>query len=209
MENIDGIIFDLDGTLWSSVEACCGAWNEVLSEHDGIDKKLTKEELAGCMGLQIPDIGKRLFPDISNEYRMQLMNECCNREQTYLAIHGGKLFPNVEDTLKKLSEKYKLFLVSNCQDGYIQCFFKAHGLGKYFTDIECSGKTGLSKGENNKLIMKRNNIKKAIYVGDAFVDEESAEVAEIPFIYARYGFGQVKKYDYVIDKFEDLIKILC
>ena len=207
MKDIEGIIFDLDGTLWSAVEACCGAWDEVLSEHKDIKRRITVKDMEGCMGLQIPDIGKKLFPELSYEYRMQLMNECCSREQSYLTIHGGKLFPKVEDTLKKLAEKYKLFVVSNCQDGYIECFFKAHGLGKYFADIECSGKTGLSKGENNKLIMKRNNIKNAVYVGDAFVDEESADVAEIPFVYARYGFGSVTKYDYVIDKFEDLLKI--
>lgn len=207
MKDIEGIIFDLDGTLWSAVEGCVGAWNEVLSEHNDIDKKLTEEELAGCMGLQIPDIGKKLFPELSSEYRMQIMNECCSREQVYLGIHGGKVFPNVEDTLKKLKEKYKLFLVSNCQDGYIQCFFKAHGLGKYFTDIECSGVTGMSKGENNKLIMKRNNINTAVYVGDTIKDKESADVAGIPFIFARYGFGQVDEYDYVIDEFEDLLKI--
>ena len=54
---------------------------------------------------------------------------------------------------------YKLFIVSNCQDGYIECFFKAHKLDKYFTDYECPGRTGLSKGENNKLIIERNNLK--------------------------------------------------
>ena len=78
---------------------------------------------------------------------------------------------------------------------------------KYFTDIEWSGVTGMSKGENNKLIMKRNNINTAVYVGDTIKDKESADVAGIPFIFARYGFGQVDEYDYVIDEFEDLLKI--
>lgn len=38
-------------------------------------------------------------------------------------------------------------------------FFKAHKLDKYFTDYECPGRTGLSKGENNKLVIERNNLK--------------------------------------------------
>ena len=110
-------------------------------------------------------------------------------------------------SIKKLSKKYKLFIVSNCQDGYIQCFFKAHKLEKYFIDIECSGVTGLSKGENNKLIIERNHLKNPVYVGDTAGDRESAIVANIPFVYARYGFGNVDDYDYVIDNFEEILSL--
>lgn len=85
------------------------------------------------------------------------------------------------------------------------CFFKAHKLDKYFDDFECSGVTGLSKGENNKIIMERNKLKSPIYVGDTAGDAESAKAAEIPFVYARYGFGNVEKYDYVIDSFEEIL----
>ena len=117
------------------------------------------------------------------------------------------LYAKVEETLKELSKKYKLFVVSNCQDGYIECFFKAHKLDKYFTDYECPGRTGLSKGENNKLVIERNNLKKPVYVGDTEGDAESARVAGIPFVFAKYGFGSVEKYQYEIDSFQDLLTI--
>jgi phosphoglycolate phosphatase len=159
------------------------------------------------MGLTINEIGKKLFPDLDEDFQMKLMKECCDTEQVYLGEHGGILFPKLEETLKKLSKRYKLFIVSNCQDGYIQCFFKAHKLDKYFIDFECSGVTGLSKGENNKLIIERNNLKSPIYVGDTNKDAESAKVAEIPFVYARYGFGNVEEYDYVIDSFEEILTL--
>ena len=82
--------------------------------------------------------------------------------------------------------------------------FKAHKLDKYFTDYECPGRTGLSKGENNKLIIERNNLKNPVYVGDTEGDAESAKAAGIPFVFAKYGFGNVKEYQYAINKFEDL-----
>lgn len=164
--------------------------------------------MEGCMGLQIVDIGKKLFPDLDEAFQMKLMKECCSAEQVYLGEHGGSLFPKLEETLKKLAENHKLFIVSNCQDGYIQCFFKAHKLDKYFEDFECSGVTGLPKGENNKLIIKRNNLKSPVYVGDTISDAESAKVAKIPFVYARYGFGDVEEYDYVIDSFEEILKLV-
>lgn len=205
---IDSIIFDLDGTLWNSIEGVCGAWKTVLSKYPNIKKEITPTDMEGCMGLQIVDIGKKLFPDLDEAFQMKLMQECCSAEQVYLGEHGGSLFPKLEETLKKLAENHKLFIVSNCQDGYIQCFFKAHKLDKYFEDFECSGVTGLPKGENNKLIIKRNNLKSPVYVGDTISDAESAKVAKIPFVYARYGFGDVEEYDYVIDSFEEILKYL-
>lgn len=205
--NIDSIIFDLDGTLWNAIEGVCGAWKTILSKYPNITKVITPKDMEGCMGLQINEIGKKLFPDLDENFQMKLMKECCETEQVYLGEHGGVLYPKLEETLKALSEKYKLFIVSNCQEGYIQCFFKAHKLDLYFDDFECSGVTGLSKGENNKIIIQRNNLKSPIYVGDTNGDAESAKVAEIPFVYARYGFGNVEEYDYVIDSFEEILTL--
>ena len=202
--NIDSIIFDLDGTLWDSSEGVSKTWSIVLNKYDYERKEVTVEDLKICMGKQLDEIGEILFPNLSSEVRKNLMHECCTLENEYLGNYGGKLYENVEETLKELSKKYKLFIVSNCQDGYIECFFKAHKLGKYFTDYECPGRTGLSKGENNKLIMERNNLKNPVYVGDTEGDAESAKVAGIPFVFAKYGFGNVKEYQYVINKFEDL-----
>ncbi|KHD38618.1 HAD family hydrolase [Clostridium acetobutylicum] len=204
---IDSIIFDLDGTLWNSIEGVCEAWKVVLERHSNIKKIITPKDMEASMGLQIDEIGKLLFPEEDEKMQLQLMNECCDEEKLYLGEHGGKLFAKLEPTLNKLSQKYKLFIVSNCEDGYIQSFFKAHGLNKYFTDFECSGVTGLSKGENNKLIIKRNSLKNPVYVGDTLKDFESAKIANIPFVYARYGFGDVNEYDYVIDSFEEMLTL--
>ncbi len=203
----DGIIFDLDGTLWDSAEGICGTWREVIKKYPGINRDITVEDLHNCMGLPLDEIARRLFPELDSKMQMRLINECCDMENEYLAIHGGVLFPELEETLKSLSEKYRLFIVSNCQAGYIESFFKAHSLSGYFEDIECFGATGLSKGENNKLIIERNNLKNAVYVGDTSGDAQSAIDAGIPFIFARYGFGNVDKYDYVIDSISELKNI--
>lgn len=205
--NFDGIIFDLDGTLWDSAEGICGTWEQVIGKYPEVDRKITVDDLHSCMGLALDEIGLKLFPKLSENMRKKLMKECCDLENEYLSVHGGVLYPELEDTLKKLSEKYRLFIVSNCQDGYIESFFTAHGLEKYFDDIECLGKTGLSKGENNKLIISRNNLKNAVYVGDTAGDRQSAVDAGIPFVYASYGFGNVQEYDYIIDSISDMKKI--
>ena len=37
---------------------------------------------------------------------------------------------------------------------------------------------------------------------------DAARAAGVPFIYARYGFGNVDGYDMVIDHFEELLKLI-
>lgn len=200
----DGLIFDLDGTMWDSGEGICGTWAEVIKKYPEVKSTVTLDKLHACMGLPIETIGQRLFPELDAKMQKKLMDECCDMENEYLAVHGGILYPELNDVLLELSEKYKLFVVSNCQKGYIESFFKAHDTGKYFTDIECYGNTMLSKGENNRLIIERNDLKNAVYIGDTQGDADSAEFAGIPFVYAEYGFGKVKKYDYMISSFAQL-----
>ncbi|MGN0115446.1 MAG: HAD family hydrolase, partial [Acutalibacteraceae bacterium] len=67
---------------------------------------------------------------------------------------------------------------------------------------------GLLKAENIRLVMLRNCIDKAIYVGDAQGDYDSSKVAKIPFVYASYGFGKVADYEYSIASFDKLPEIV-
>lgn len=208
MKKYDGIIFDLDGTLWDSRESISQVWTQVLKNHDVGRTTVSVEDMTKTMGLVLSDIAKLLFPDLDDEYRNRLMDECGTKELEYLYNNGGNLFDKLEDTLEILSKKYKLYIVSNCQDGYIETFLHAHNMSKYFSDYECPGRSGLNKAENCKLIVKRNNLKNAVYVGDTQWDLDSAHEAGIPFVLADYGFGKdIKGYDYIINKLEDLTEL--
>jgi phosphoglycolate phosphatase len=204
---MDSIIFDLDGTLWDSSENVLIFWNDVLKNKTDVRRLLVLEDLHGIMGLQMKEIGERFFPYLAEERREELLNECSEIECQLLSEKGGVLYDKVEETLRALSEKYKLFIVSNCQKGYIEAFFHYHQLGKYFNDYENPGRTGLSKGENIKLVMERNQLQNPVYVGDTAGDQKGAEVAGIPFVYASYGFGEVSHFDFSIQRFEDLLQL--
>lgn len=187
----DGILFDLDGTLWDAVPEVTESWNRTLAR-EGIDRTLTVEELRPCMGLLLSDIGAKLLPGVSQERREELISLCCADENDYLAQQGAALYPREEEVLSALSKKYPLFVVSNCQSGYIEAFYQGTGLGKYFTDFESAGNTGLTKAENIALVVKRHGLKKPVYVGDTALDFASAQAAGVPFIHAAYGFGRVE-----------------
>ncbi|VXB19760.1 HAD family hydrolase [Bacillus sp. 349Y] len=204
---MDSIIFDLDGTIWDPIDTVLEAWNRTIEEHDEAGQTMTREDFEGVMGLQVKEIEERLFPDVDEEVRSRMLKACLEREEALLNERGGRLYPDVEKVLETLSHSYKLFIVSNCQDGYIETFYDYHKLERFFKDFENPGRTGLSKGENIKLIMERNNLKAPVYVGDTDGDRKAAEYAGIPFVYAKYGFGKVEKHDEVLEAFGDLVKL--
>lgn len=200
-----GIIFDLDGTLWDTTKQVVPAWNIVLNRHSELNKQITEDDMRRFMGKTIEDIAAIMLPQLDVESRLAIMHECCKEEQLYLSAHGGILYKNLEEVLGILHEKYSLYIVSNCQDGYVQTFLNYHKLGRYFDDIEMSGRTGKRKGENIKLIIERNKLDQAIYVGDTTGDLEGANVAGIPFVYAEYGFGEVENQKYSIKSIDELL----
>ncbi|MBJ8055344.1 HAD family hydrolase [Bacillus cereus] len=204
---MDSIIFDLDGTIWDSINTVLLAWNSIVEENKQVEKKLTRKDFEGTMGLQMDDISSKLFPNLDLDNRTQIIKQCFEIEGKYIEEHGGVLYANVKDVLYNLSKKYKLFIVSNCQQGYIEGFFRYHQLENYFLDYEVPSRTGLTKGDNIKLIIERNNLSKPVYVGDTESDLNASRYAGIPFVYANYGFGNVGEYDQVIEKFDDLLDL--
>lgn len=205
---MESIIFDLDGTLWDSRQTIAEAWTTAVQEAGYDERVFSKDDIGSLMGLQIPVIAERLFPMESTERRKEIMDACAREDQVTIREQGGLLFPNLEETLIELKKTHRLFIVSNCEDGYIEAFYEAHGLEHFFEDFENPGRTGLSKGENIQLIMERNKITSAIYVGDTQGDLDAARYAKIPFVYAAYGFGSPESYDYRLETFEQLDELI-
>ena len=202
--NADALIFDMDGTLWDSSDTVANSWNTVIKNCPEVKETVTSQRIKSLMGLPLLKIGDALFPYMEKEKRDNLIQECCQYENEVLRRNGGNLYYGLESTLRKLNSRMKLFIVSNCQTGYIEAFLEYHALGSYFVDHECAGATGKSKGENIIDIMNRNNIKLAYYVGDTQIDYEATRKACIPFIYASYGFGKVIHHEYKINAITEL-----
>ena len=201
----DGLLFDLDGTLWDSVDAICVSWNRALAElAPEYAGTVTRERLLPCMGLLLPDIMDRLIPGLEADRAAPLLETLLEIENRYVAGHGGVLYPRVPETLAELAGKYPLFIVSNCQDGYIEAFFQAHGLGKYFTDYENPGRTGLDKAGNIALVVRRHGLKRPLYIGDTQGDYNAAVKADVPFLHAAYGFGSVDAPVPAVERFADI-----
>jgi phosphoglycolate phosphatase len=208
LSNIDAIIFDLDGTLWNTSAICLKAWHHALKSIDYIREPVSKSDLDSIFGLQHDLIGRKLFPYLTKAQQDEAMQYCFESEIEMISKQGGILFENVEHTLNILSKKYQLFIVSNCQKGYIEAFYKFHKLKHYFKDHECSGNTCLPKANNIKSIIEKYELKNPVYIGDTSGDFEASKANNIPFVYAKYGFGNITNVDLKIERFDNLINML-
>ena len=187
----DGIILDIDGTLWNSTPIVAEAWNEIIEKRDDIPFRFTAKQLTQLFGRPLPVIADMVFPFLEEKERYDLINECCEREHELLrASTQNILYPGVAETMKALCKKIPLFIVSNCQSGYIELFLEKTGLVDCITDSECAGRTGLSKGPNIRLVADRNHLQNPVYVGDIDGDRQASEEAGVKFCHASYGFGK-------------------
>lgn len=209
--NIKHFIFDLDGTLWNTTEISAAAYNNAL-QRQGYQTDvfpITPDVIQKEFGKPLDAIADDLFSEFDVPTRARLMNQCDDSNTAFLKRTAANLlYPNVRETLAELSLHCRLYIVSNCQRGYIEMFLDKYGLGDYIADIECFGNNGKSKAENIRLLMERNGITEAVYVGDTCGDYESATRAGIPFIFASYGYGNILQASHCIASFSELMNFV-
>ena len=50
MKDFDSLIFDLDGTLWDTCEACAEAWNNVVNRNEIKFRQVTASDVRSVTG---------------------------------------------------------------------------------------------------------------------------------------------------------------
>lgn len=205
---MDGIIFDIDGTLWDSTPEVAGAWNEALHENTDIKMVLTPEILRKEFGKPLKEILEDLFPEEEDEVREQIAGYLYRYENDRVRNAPCHLYEGMKETIRELSKTYRLFIVSNCQAGYPEAFLENTGLGECFEAHLCPGDTGLFKADNLRKIVEDYHLESPVYVGDTAGDALACKMAGVPMIYAAYGFGQVAEPEAVIHNFFQLPTVI-
>jgi len=200
----DSIVFDLDGTLWDTTPACAVAWNNVLARHAITYREIFPEDVQKVTGRPHEECIRVTFADLPAEQVDLLVAGTAIEDNLEIARMGGELYPGVVEGLHALRERYPLFIVSNCQAGYIENFLALSGLGELFTDFECIGNTGQRKPENLRRVIERNGLRNPVMVGDTTGDEEAARLCGVPFAFVSYGFGSEVRCDMHAGTFTEL-----
>jgi len=204
----DSLILDIDGTIWNTTPIVATAWNDAVDQIDCPAQHVTAEMLTKEFGKPMDVIAMDLWPNLDKETQQKILDICCINEHKAIELNQTDItYPTVIETVKKLAGKIPVYVVSNCQAGYIQLTLKKTGLTDCVKDFVCFGDNEKSKGENIQLIVERNNLKNPVYVGDTQGDCDSCKMAKVPFVWAKYGFGTADEYVLAVEQFSEIEKL--
>ncbi len=204
----DGIIFDIDGTLWDSRKVVADSWNAALAEHTKYNVQFNYEEIGRLFGKPMDEIFRTLLGNIPDDEMEGLIDLMYNYEHHYLDMYPPSAYDGTYKVLEQLSKKYKLYIVTNAQKGYTEKLFAATAICPFFTDWLCFGDTNAPKDVTLRKIIERNNIKSPVYIGDTQGDADACKKAGIPMIYAAYGLGNVENPEFSINSILELPDLL-
>ncbi len=205
---MDGIIFDIDGTLWDSTPQVAESWNEALRENTDTKMVLTPEVLRKEFGKPLKEILEDLFPDEGQQVRDAIAGHLYRYENDRVRNAPCHLYEGMKETVRELSKSYRLFIVSNCQAGYPEAFLENTGLADCFEAHLCPGDTDMLKADNIRKIVEDYHLQAPVYVGDTAGDALACKEAKVPMIYAAYGFGEVEEAEAVIHSFFELPAVI-
>ena len=185
-------IFDFDGTLIESItdfEICC---NTALTNFGF--PTLSKEEYILCLGGDMDSFISKVLGANSNPENIKMVKE--NYLELYNASEKESTlpYPNCHKFLKKLQDNNILLAInSNRLNDYIMNLIE-----KFFPDIDFLSVKGLdtdypakpNPSGTNMIINKTDlNLDDVVYIGDALVDIETAQNANIDCIIVNWGYG--------------------
>lgn len=206
---IDAVILDVDGTLWDSTGVVAKAWTKAVDQCGFSDMVITPQQLQKLFGKTMDVIAKALLPEEDETTRKNVIDRCCELEHEAVSENQTDItYEGVVDTMRKAP--LPVAIVSNCQSGYIELFMDKTNTADCVVDLECFGNTGEGKAENIRRVVARNGWKNPIYVGDTAGDLEACRAAGVPFVWARYGFGEIDPRDAiaVIDSFSEVLDVI-
>ncbi|MBE5997369.1 MAG: HAD family hydrolase [Lachnospiraceae bacterium] len=193
-QHMEAVIFDVDGTLWDAADSMAYGWTNVMNERFDPDFFVDGNMIRPILGRTPVELAGDLMPTIPAEKAEDIFHILAEGELPYIREASPDVYDGFRTVLPKLAEKYKLFIVSNCDAGYIEMFLEVTGLGDLFEGHLCPGDTGEGKAENIRTVMEEYGISEAVYVGDTDKDSRECAKAGVPFIYASYGYGKTDSY---------------
>ena len=197
------IIFDFDGTIADTYE-------DILN----IVKDFKKYEYREVDFKEIRDYGTRYLVKRSGIPFWKIPKLIYQVTSKLKKRDNIKLFPEILDVFKKLSENYNLGIVSSNSEENIRIILKKYKIENLFefiySDSSLFGKHLVLKRMCKKYKINQDNV---IYVGDEDRDIIAAKKVKIKIIAVTWGFNSEKllkkeKPDYLVNNPKDILEII-
>ncbi|MFA6701990.1 MAG: HAD family hydrolase [Dysgonamonadaceae bacterium] len=203
MHKPDSLIFDMDGTLWDNVDSYVLSWN-IAFKKTGHIRLIERKDIIGLMGKEASVMLKTLLPDDSEVEHNRVFDEVIAAYQSIVPTMKPIIYHGVNEGLERLFSKYKLFMLSNCEENGLVNFMNHTKTRHLFTDYMEHGMNLKPKSFNMQLLVEKHNLQHPVYVGDTESDSKSSQTAGVPFVFVTYGFGTTTNYTLKFDSFPEL-----
>lgn len=206
MKQYDSLIFDMDGTLWDAVDSYAHIWNVTAHEFN-ITLNVSRDQLLQHMGSTLDVIAHAIVGDIQVDFD-RFLERLDYHESALMATLGGTLYPGVREGLAALSQRYPIYLVSNCGKDGLHNMLTFTGLTPYVAGTLTYGETGKPKKDNIKQVIDSNNLSAPLYIGDTQGDSNAAHAAGAHMCHVTWGFGECNDAELSFDSFPSMVESL-
>lgn len=214
---IQGVIFDLDGTLLNTLDDLCDSTNYALKQFGYPTRTL--EEVRSFVGNGVKKLIERAIPDGSANENLEKCLAIFKEHYKQNMYNKTAPYSGVLDLLKELCAKnIKIAVVSNKFDGAVKELCQ-----KYFGNL-----VQVAIGENEAAGVRKKpapdsvfkamqdlklSVEDVIYVGDSETDVQTAKNAKIDCIGCTWGFRSKQVLvdegaRYIIDTPDEILKIV-
>ncbi|HUD05611.1 MAG TPA: HAD hydrolase-like protein [Candidatus Saccharimonadales bacterium] len=179
------IIFDFDGTLADSFDLIVQIFYSMTKRAEPLSSK----EMDRLRELPL----RRIFQEVG--VKMWRVPYLYRKGKSMMAKHINELnlIPEIEETLDKLREDNKLFIISSNSASNINQFLKLKRIDKYFTGVMGgAGITGKKRVINKMIRRYKLDRRNSFYVGDETRDIEAAHKSHVKSIAVTWGFSPEK-----------------
>lgn len=212
------VLFDVDGTLFSSEEIIHQVYIEEFSRTQqelGRPEKIPgKSEIIQEIGKPVPVIFRNLAPDLSQEEQDQVSARILDGLVRHILAGEGTHYPGARETIAELHARgLRLFTASNGREPYVRSILKANNLLSYFAGLPVLAGSISNKTELVADFLVREGIRpeEAVLVGDRASDRDAALDNGVPFVACRFGHGTPPEWEgavAVIDSITELSRLL-
>lgn len=182
---MSNIIFDFDGTMADSFELIVQIFYSMTKRAE----PLSAEEMERLRELPL----RRIFQEV--DVRMWRIPYLYKKGKSLMSKHISELnlIPNMEETIDKLREDNKLFIISSNSTSNINQFLKTKKLNKYFKGV-MGGAGLLGKKRIINRMTRRYKLDKneSFYIGDETRDIDAAHKSHVKAIAVTWGFSPEK-----------------
>jgi len=207
-DEVDLIIFDMDGTIVPSLEIVYEAIKKSFTAF-GWELKYSAEDINQFIGTASGILYQNITPP-EHSHRWEELRDRTRAEYTSLYRDSASTFPNVKETLDTLRKRgFRLALYSNASKQYFDTVLTSLQIKDYFDYTECVHDNELTKPELVEKIREILNCSTTAVVGDRDNDIEAARETDSLSIGVLFGYGgdEPQQADITIKQFDGLLDI--